>query len=141
MEQDCLWHNRKEVPVDSEQLGLRGCLASYFSLPLEIYSINHIGFFKKVKWKIGSKERIRFWEDVWYEEKPLSSKFPALYRISSIHDQPIASFLSAFDLQGGGFVSWNLQFSQNPTDRELREVSELIVTVERVRLNGVVQDR
>lgn len=36
---------------------------------------------------------------------------------------------------------WNFRFPRNLTDREMREVLELVEIVERCRICGVIQDR
>lgn len=51
-------------------------------------------FLQRVKWKIGSGEIVRFWEDCWSKGEPLCSRFHALSRISSLKEQPIVRFIS-----------------------------------------------
>ncbi|EXB52105.1 hypothetical protein L484_024655 [Morus notabilis] len=87
-------------------------------------------FLQRVKWKIGSREFVKFWEDNW-SEGPLCLRFPALYRISLFKDQRVATFSLELDSWDGNVSSWDFSFSRNLTDRELREVSELIAIVDR----------
>lgn len=55
-------------------------------------------FFHRVKWKVGSGETIQFWEDAWSVEGPLCLRFPALYKISSAQNQPIANLVLEHDI-------------------------------------------
>lgn len=99
------------------------------------------GFFQQNKWKVGSGELIKFWEDIWCGEMPLFMRFPSLYRLSQLHNQPIVAFVSRSASQGNEYCSWDFKLSRNLTDRESREASEIIAILEGVHLNEFLQDR
>jgi hypothetical protein len=39
-------------------------------------------FFKRGYFKIGDGTSVKFWEDIWMEDLPLSQQYPALYNIA-----------------------------------------------------------
>ena len=45
-----------------------------------IYSIAIIR--EHVTWRIGARDKVRFWEDVWVDRSNLKTAFPRLYSIS-----------------------------------------------------------
>ena len=51
-------------------------------------------FFERGSFSIGNGEKVRFWEDTWLGDKPLSSQYPSLYRIAHRKEVTVASVLS-----------------------------------------------
>ena len=45
-----------------------------------------------VSFKVGNKNKVRFWEDNWLGENSLEALFPSLFRISSHKSRPISDF-------------------------------------------------
>ena len=72
------------------------------------------------------------------ERKQLKAKFPNLFRLSTLHNKPISDFL---DNSFNSELSWNLHLKRNMSEREVVELEELLSTLERVRVCGVLEDR
>ena len=51
-------------------------------------------FFEWGCFSVGNGEKVRFWEDTWLGDKPLSSQYPSLYRIAHRKEVTVASVLS-----------------------------------------------
>lgn len=71
----------------------------------------------------------------------LSKIFPALVRLTLFNDIPISFFVSNLSRGVGVEYSWDFKFSQNLSDRESLEVSELDFLLEGVQLWGGVEDK
>ena len=95
-------------------------------------------FLEHAKLKLGNGERIRFWEDDWVERKQLKAKFTNLFRLSTLHNKPVSDFL---DNPFNSEPSWNLHLRRNVSEREVVELTELLSTLERVRVCGVSEDK
>ena len=50
--------------------------------------------FEEVFFKIGDGRRIRFWEDIWLGDSPLSSQYPSLYGITNWKNVSVFDVLS-----------------------------------------------
>ena len=50
--------------------------------------------FLHVHFTVGEKEKIYFWEDLWWENQPLCYKFPNLYRVITLKISPSQWFLA-----------------------------------------------
>lgn len=61
----------------------------------------------------------QIWEDIWCGEMACSNRFPALYGLSSFHNQSVISFVSDSSRNWGGECSWDLRFPRNFAYREL----------------------
>ena len=62
-------------------------------------------FFKHITFKIGNGDGIRFWEDTWLGDNPLSMQYPSLYNIVRHKNILVANALA------GGQV--NIQFRRS----------------------------
>ncbi|KAK1271675.1 hypothetical protein QJS04_geneDACA022379 [Acorus gramineus] len=40
-------------------------------------------FSEVIRWELGSRDRIRFWEDVWLGETSLRERFPGIFQMLS----------------------------------------------------------
>ena len=71
---------------------------------------------KGLKWKVGSGDQIKFWEDKWTgEEESLAEKYPRLYLISLQQHQLIRSMGMHKDI---GW-EWNLTWRRALFDNEV----------------------
>ena len=61
---------------------------------------------------LGDGHRIRFWEDTWCGDAPLSENFPSLY---SIANSKGAKVVDVWEF-GGGLGAWNLRFLRSFND-------------------------
>ena len=60
-----------------------------------------------MKWKVGSGDQIKFWEDKWTgEEEALAEKYPRLYLISSQKNQTIRSMGMHKDIGWEWILTW-----------------------------------
>ena len=84
---------------------------------------------------VGSGQRIRFWEDLWSGEQPLSLQFASLYIVTSVRNLTISEVL------GGSYPSsWNLSFRHNLTDQEIEMLERLMFSLNEVRLSSSIMD-
>ena len=68
----------------------------------------------RMRFKVGSGNRVKFWKDRWCGDVPLRDAFPDLFSIASSKDARVA------DSWDGG--SWNPRFIRQLNDWELEEV-------------------
>ena len=68
---------------------------------------------------MGDEERIRLWEDLWWEDQPLGSQFLRLFKIVIVKNLPI-SFILGFTFP----FSWNFNFLRNLSDFEIEELEK-----------------
>ena len=88
------------------------------------------------KLMVGNGQKVRFWEDVWLQDRPFSLTFPRLYRLSRFCNTTIASLASPNTFP----VSWDFGFRRSLNDEEVGELSVLLVLLERVNLNSARAD-
>ena len=84
---------------------------------------------------VGSGQRIRFWEDLWWGERPLSLQFASFYRITSVRNLTISEVLGISYLS-----SWNLSFRRNLTDLEIKLLERLMFSLNAMRLSASTMD-
>lgn len=85
----------------------------------------------------GKGDRIRFWEDVWYDETLLSKKFPWIYLVSCKKDFSSILYTStAPSLKLG----WDLGLHRGSRDCELQEISSLTQSLFDIFLDPNAQD-
>ncbi|KAL6190796.1 hypothetical protein ACLB2K_037190 [Fragaria x ananassa] len=81
---------------------------------------------------VGNGKRVRFWEDSWLEDQPLSFCFPRLFRLSryasSVVERLVVRIHSSF------LLSWDFGFRRNLNDLEIEEFASLMAKLENVRL-------
>ena len=63
-------------------------------------------FQKSVAWKIGSGDKVRFWEDAWVENKKLKTLFPRLFSVSLDQGKTVAEVGSWEDLEWNWRLRW-----------------------------------
>ena len=84
-------------------------------------------FKKGIQWRLGSGDRIKFWEDEWIEgEAPLLTKYPRLFSISRQQNQVIQ--------QMGGYKEeweWNLSWRRSLFDNEIPMATNFLRDIER----------
>ncbi|KAJ9538859.1 hypothetical protein OSB04_031592 [Centaurea solstitialis] len=76
-----------------------------------------ISFSDSFRWKLGSGESIRFWEDNWSSARKLRERFRRLYLLESVHSGKGA-------LQGGVWT-WTWEWRRDLRGRELGELEAL----------------
>ena len=94
-------------------------------------------FLDHAKLKLGNGERIRFWEDAWGENEPFKVKYPNIFRLSLLHKKPASDFLTN---PSNPEPSWNLHLRKGVSEREMVELADLVSTLERIRVCGVLED-
>ena len=79
-------------------------------------------FFKShIRFIPGEGSRIRFWDDVWYGERPLKVVFPGLFNIARFKEASIAENLE----RSNGAIQWNIQFTRMAHDWEVEVLASL----------------
>lgn len=106
-------------------------LEQHLEVPGSLIQALRQEFKDHVKVTLGDGRSLRFWEDVWLGEESFSSRFPCLYRNSSLHNSPIISF---YTLAAVNNMSWNFHFTREPSEKEMGEILELFCCLEGVRL-------
>ena len=91
-----------------------------------------------VCFKVGNGRRIRFWEDVWWEDEAFSNRFANLYRLSLASNSTIMELIVSHN--GSSTQGRDLRFYRNLHDREIENFSNLSVALDQVRLNEASAD-
>ena len=80
-------------------------------------------------------ERIRFWEDLWWDNQSLCSQFADLYRVIFVKNITVSNVL------GNSFpLSWNFNFRRNLTDSEIDLLQRLISSLSSVFFSPSLAD-
>lgn len=92
---------------------------------------------KGIHWRVGSGDRIKFWEDEWLDEGvSLAAKYPRLYLISCQQNQLIQ--------QMGGYQEeeweWNLLWRRSMFDNEIPMATNFLSDIERKTIHMNTRD-
>jgi len=83
---------------------------------------------KRIQWKLGSGDRIKFWEDEWIDgEASLAIKYPRLFVISCQENQLIQQIGSYKDKEW----EWNLSWRRPLFDNEITMATNFLTDIER----------
>jgi len=93
-------------------------------------------FHGEIGWKVGRGDKVRFWEDAWLGESPLSVKYHRLYSVSLDKGRKV----SEVGVWEEDIWIWNLRWRRTRFQWELEQEKEMITAVERVHLNMENQD-
>lgn len=77
-----------------------------------------IDFARKVKFKIGNGERVKFWTDKWFGNGTLLETFPFIYNLALRKEGWVSDFL----IWAGDTLFWNVTFIRNLQDWEIEGV-------------------
>lgn len=81
---------------------------------------------KGMKWKVGSGDQIKFWEDKWTgEEESLAEKYPRLYLISSQQNQIIKSMGMHKDIGWEWILTWRRPLFENEIDSAVSFLTDI----------------
>ena len=94
-------------------------------------------FFEHAKLKLGNGRRIRFWEDAWEGNEPFKVKYPNIFKLSLLHKKLVSDFLVN---PNHPEPSWIFHLRRGVSDGEVGELADLVSTLERVRVCGVLED-
>lgn len=139
MEPDSIWHKVIKSKYGTNRNrwdALAGANASSFCPWKTISQVSSL-FIPLVKLKVGNGDKILFWEDQWAAEIPFSSLFPRLFHISSVHLASISEFLVWND----DVYSWNLHFRRDLSERDIEDLSSLLLILDRVSLSTLPDSR
>ena len=96
-----------------------------------------VGWFQEqVGWKIGSGEKVRFWEDVWVGCSNLKSLFPRLFSLSLIQGQKVEEVGVWDDIEW----RWTLSWRRSRFEWESLLVNELVSHISRANVRKDVED-
>ncbi|XP_039050056.1 uncharacterized protein LOC120191133 [Hibiscus syriacus] len=90
------------------------------------------------RWQVGDGKIVLFWEDVWYGDKALRSRYPRLYRLVSRKFISVDEMFSADE-----WLSQDLPalFNRQLLDRERVIVHRIKGEVDRIKIISYVPDR
>ena len=72
-------------------------------------------FKSHIRFDPGEGTKIRFWDDVWFGDKPLKVAFLGLFNIASFKEASIADNVE----RSNGATQWNIQFTRLMHDWEV----------------------
>ena len=104
-------------------------------LSLEGYCTSLSGVSKFTRFVVGDRERIRFWEDLWWGDQPLGSQYSRLFRVVSDKNILISSILGSTRP-----FSWNFNFRHNLSDSEIEDLEGLMRSLDGLHLSPSVSD-
>ncbi|RVW86011.1 Transposon TX1 uncharacterized 149 kDa protein [Vitis vinifera] len=90
---------------------------------------------KFTRFVVGDRERIRFWEDLWWGDQPLGSQYSRLFRVVSDKNILISSILGSTRP-----FSWNFNFRHNLSDSEIEDLEGLMRSLDGLHLSPSVSD-
>lgn len=82
-------------------------------------------FLSHVKFVVRNGAHIRFWEDIWLGERPLSKVYPRLFHLSRANGVHIVDLV----MMNSNCLSWNFLFAPNLNDREAEIAAILLVFI------------
>ena len=83
-------------------------------------------FNSKASFAVGSRSRVKFWKDRWYNEEPLCETFPSLFALSDSKEAWVAYLWE----QRGKGGSWNIRFVKNLNDWELVVMEQFLLKLQ-----------
>ncbi|KAG6705367.1 hypothetical protein I3842_07G176000 [Carya illinoinensis] len=93
-------------------------------------------FNRFVKLQLGVGSRIKFWSDVWCDNRALQDLFPSLFQLASAKDVSMADVLET----SGGHTHWNVTFSRAAQDWEVSCFAEFYSLIYAIRPNRQLED-
>ena len=92
-------------------------------------------FSPHIRLVVESEHRIRFWEDLWWGEQPLSLQFASLNTVN------LAKNLIILEVLGRSYPSsWNHNFCCNLTELEIELIERLMFSLNVVQLSSSTMD-
>ncbi|RVW96792.1 hypothetical protein CK203_026095 [Vitis vinifera] len=105
------------------------------SLSLEGHCTSLQEFSKFTRFMVGDRDRIRFWEDLWWGNQPLGVQYPRLLSVVTDTNTPISSILGSTRP-----FSWNFNFRRNLFDSEIEDLEGLMRSLDRLHISPLVPD-
>ncbi|XP_030958853.1 uncharacterized protein LOC115980776 [Quercus lobata] len=93
-------------------------------------------FSKFIRYEVGDGTRVKFWDDVWYRDRPLKEAFLDLYNISKTRDASVSEVMCFVN----GRVSWDIQFHRLVNDQESQSLDSFMVLIYSTKVRGVGSD-
>ncbi|XP_039040084.1 uncharacterized protein LOC120178234 [Hibiscus syriacus] len=90
------------------------------------------------RWVVGDGKSVLFWEDVWFGESALRSRYPRIYRLALRKYITVCDMISAGEWQN---LDTTALFERQLLDRELTTVRIIKREVDDVSFNSSVADR
>ena len=84
---------------------------------------------------MGDGSRIRFWEDLWWEDNPLCLQFPSLFKVTTTKNCTISTILG-----NNASLSWDLTFRCNLANAEIEDLERLMSLLSNIHLTPFVLD-
>ena len=94
-------------------------------------------FSRMLKFEVGDRSHIRFWDDVWCSGEPLKEAFPELYHIARIKEATVADSIHFW----GDFVHQEVKFTRLVQDWELESISSFLELLYSVNINRYEEDK
>jgi len=93
-------------------------------------------FQKEVGWKLGCRDKVRFWEDIWNGNSSLKILFPRLYSLSLNQGQKVEE-MGRWD---DGVWRWNLRWRRARFEWESKLEEEMLILLSTTRLHREEKD-
>ena len=90
-----------------------------------------------IQFQIGDGTRVKFWQDIWCGDNPLSTCFLDLFRISNDKEAYVADLMQS----PKGVLLWDLEFLREIHDRESKSSSVFWDVIYGVSLRGIGEDK
>lgn len=100
--------------------GKRALITSPWKNISKIYS----WFIPFIRYDVGSGSRVLFWEDKWWGEEILASKFQRIYSISYKKGLPLSNFYSMSSSSSN--LAWDLGLRRGLRDFEVEEMTSIV---------------
>ena len=84
---------------------------------------------------VGDRERIWFWEDLWWGDQPLGVQYPRLLRVVTDKNTHISSILGSTHP-----FSWNFNFRRNLSDSKIEYLEGLMQSLDHLHLSHSIPD-
>ncbi|OVA11878.1 hypothetical protein BVC80_741g9 [Macleaya cordata] len=93
-------------------------------------------FWKDVIFKTKRVDIIKYWEDPWLLQNPLSTEFPSLYSMARSKQ----TFINQVGIQHGEEINWNFDLSGRLGDTEVLEAASLLHLLDGFRFMNEKKD-
>jgi len=77
----------------------------------EVYNDSN-WFDKRIRWKHGNSDIIKFWEDCWVGVKPLKKSFPRLYSVSISKEKVVNEMSEWISNENREYFRWMLSLEK-----------------------------
>ena len=96
-------------------------------------------FKRNLKYRVGSGEKVRFWLDNWFGNRPLAAQFPDLTKYAMDKEATVSSYLET--IGSGSQLIWSPIFRRNPKENEESQLLLLLNVLSSIFIPGEQDER